>query len=205
MYNELSGKFYIYINEIKKDNTFDQLMNDDIKKEKIFNIVNDLNKFKKGYAQDILKAIEALYQSFLAEREMFKNLLRFLEYLKKTYQKDVNEKFQMYNWKLHLFILDFDIKYYKALLDDKVYNEFIDDIMVNNIKEFRKNLEPIFQIDYDSMLEIEKYYNFPELLLIGRFYFDVNNYELLKYENLNKVNIWKVFRSEEHTSELQSH
>ena len=205
MYNELTGKFYIYINEIKKDNTFDQLMNDDIKKEKIFNIVNDLNKFKKGYAQDILKAIEALYQSFLAEREMFKNLLRFLEYLKKTYQKDVNEKFQMYNWKLHLFILDFDIKYYKALLDDKVYNEFIDDIMVNNIKEFRKNLEPIFQIDYDSMLEIEKYYNFPELLLIGRFYFDVNNYELLKYENLNKVNIWKVFRSEEHTSELQSH
>ncbi len=199
MYNELTGKFYIYINEIKKDNTLDQLMSDDVKKEKIFNIVNDLNKFKKGYAQDILKAIAALYQSFIAEREMFKNLLSFLEYFKKTYQNDVNQRFKMYNWKLHLFILDFDIKYYKALLDDPVYNEFIDDIMVNNIKEITQNLEPIIKRDYDSMVEIEKYYNFPELLLIERFYFDVNNYELLKYENYNKKNIWTIFNDQTET------
>jgi len=179
--------------------TIDTILNNAQMKNQILQIVILLEKYKKQFLDAFLEALKLLVKKTTAQIEYIRALYAFYTQLyisKENLFKSQNVEKQHQNI-LTLNLIKFDMQCYKNIINNintssnkELGNSFNSLLKsVNHVENFIKRTEAIPK-NYAELLV--KYYNFPGLLLLNRYQFDIYTFTVLKFDQIIDLGMWKI-------------
>jgi hypothetical protein len=179
--------------------TFDNIVTNNQIKNQMLQIIVTLEKYRKQFLSNFLETFKLLVNKINAQINYISALLGFYSKLyvsKENYFKSQNSEKQHQNI-LTLNLIKFDIQCYKNILMSISISSGKE--LGNNYAELIKNLSLVenfikrTETTPKNYIEIlAKYYNYPGLLLINRYQFDVYMFTILKYEQTIDLGMWKI-------------
>ena len=178
---------------------YTDILNNPQTKNEILQIVILLEKYKKQFLDKFLEALKLLVGKINAQISYIKALRAFYNQLyisKENFFKSQNTEKQHQNI-LMLNLIKFDTQCYKNIifnidpLSNKELGNSFNQLKktVVYVENFIKKTEAIPK-NYVELLV--KYYNFPSLLLINRYQFDIYMFTLLKFDQVIDLGMWKI-------------
>lgn len=174
------------------------LKNNDTRKQ-LLKVIVILEKYKKQFYENFFESLKLLAKKIRAQIDYIKALSEFYSNLyvaKENQYKSQNSEKNHQNI-LMLNLIKFDMQCYKTILKNfmpfadkpliKNYDDLI--IFIRQVQSFinRENSTPT---NYADLLRL--YYDYPGILKINRYQFDICMFSLLKFDQIFDMTLWKI-------------
>ena len=188
--HELLTQLHDYFQENKKIVSLNKLISEINIKKSLFSSIFHIIEFNKKYSRDLISLIEMANNVILKQNEVYKIYIKYYTEIEKIYKKKQKENPSIYEINIALSLLQFDIKSYTELLNDKEYKNFIKNFSLL-IDYYKKTLEPIITKSYNNYNELNRYYREPELLYLEKHFFNIYTFCIISNMQYYDYIIWK--------------
>lgn len=186
-------------NFITKGVELDTILQNTQMKNQILQIIILLEKYKKQFLDKFLESLKLLVNKTNAQVAYIRALYTFYMQLyisKENYFKSQKSE-KVHQNILILNLIKFDMQCYKNILfnidpqSNKELGNSYNSLLwnVTHVENFIKKDESIPK-NYVELLT--RYFNFPNLLLINRYQFDIYMFTLLKFDQIIDLGMWKI-------------